>query len=247
MILLAHTSYKCSKSVLHDRRVDELSEKVIILSASFTALSKAVTMALGDANPSGSNPNGSVFIYSKHLPCLERAGYEALAYWDREPWLKIRNGKIVIDVEDSILVLFFEDENGHIVSKPEIRAVRDTARSYFQLLWDKKLAPACWGDAPLELRIDFVRRLEVEYKWLRYCNRHWKSEQIFMNYYPQWYKSRKKKDYKRRERSENQGDENNDENPSGAKRPRVEDIKSTPPVQKVSMGAARGQKRVRSI
>lgn len=252
-ILWAHICYY--KSILRDayrdtnnRSLDELGKKVTVLTTAVTELSKVVIAALGDHKPSNPDGTKSVFIHSKHLPCLERIGYEALAYWDREPWLEIRNRRTAVDTEDPILVLFYEDENGSVVSKAEIRAVRNTARSYFQLLWDNNRAPTCWSDAPLDVRIDFVRRLEEEYKWLRYCNRHWKAEQVFMNYYPHWYRSKiniGKRASKRKERAENQENEDDCGNPSGSKRPRAEDVKPILPlVQPVSARASGRRNKV---
>lgn len=221
------------------------------MTSGFSELLKAVTTALEGVRPSGTGGTQSIFMYSKHLPCLERTGFEALKYWDREPWHEVRNGKAFVDTEDPILVLFYEDETGSIVSKGEIRAVRSTIRSYFQFLWDNRRAPTCWSDAPQDLRIDFVRKLEEEFKWLRYCHRHWKSEQVFMNYYPQWYRSKissSNKGSKRKQPADDQGNEDDCGTPSGSKRPRMEKIESTPqPIQPASIGVSGGRKKVRLI
>lgn len=188
-------------------------------------------------------------MYSKPLPQLETTGLEAVEYWERGPWFEARNRTAIVETDDPILVLFCEDKNGKILPKSEIKAARNAVKAYFEFLWTKKIAPSCWGDAPLNLRTDFVRKMEEEYEWLRYCNRHWKAEQLFMNYYPQWYKS-KTKPRKRKEHPEDAivvDDDNNNENPSGSKRPRVEEPEPTPPPARPAPTAVTTTRRVRLL
>ena len=225
----------------NSRKLDQLSEQIVTLTSSFAEFSKSVSSALEDIKSHGSDTN-SIFTYSKLLPCLDRTGFESIPYWNRGPWSEVRNRKTTVDTEDPVLVLFCEDENGHVVSKDELKALHNTVRVYFEFLWTKKVAPPCWGDAPLDLRIDFVRKMEEEYKWLRYCDRHWKSEQLFMNYYPQWYKSKTNP----RKTSKRKGRPDGDENPSVSKHPRVEGPEATPPpAQPPSTNVTEMRRRVR--
>jgi hypothetical protein len=221
---------------------------VASLANGLSELTKVVTVALEGFHASGSRGTQSIFMYSKHLPCLERTGFELLQYWDKQPWKEIKNGSVIIDTKDPILLLFYEDKTGKVVPKNEIRAVQNTVRSYFQFLWDNNQAPACWGDAPQDLRIDFIHKLEEEYEWLCYCHRHWKSEQIFMNYYPQWYNAKKNPDRKRKRRNDSEEIVDGEENPNGSKHPRLEEVESMPPpIQPASTGVSGGRNRVSLI
>lgn len=199
------------------------------MTTGFEKFSKDIIASLEDAKLNGSGNRDSVFSYSKHLPSLERTGFEAIPHWFRETWAKVRNGgKSTVDTDDPILVLFCEDKNGGVVPKSELKAVHNTTKAYFEFLWTKKRAPACWGDAPLDLRIDFVHKMEEEFEWLRYCDRHWKAEQLFMNYYPQWYRTKTGPRKPKRKVQEADGEED-EGNPSSSKRPRVEEPQPTPP------------------
>jgi hypothetical protein len=219
------------------------------LASSFAQFSKDASSALEDLklNRSGSN---SIFTHSNPLDCLEYKGFEALPYWFRGPWFDAKHGKVAVETEEAVLVLFCEDKNGAIQPKSEIKAVRSFMKAYFEFLWDKRKAPTCWGNAPLHLRVDFVRKMEEEFGWLRYCHRHWKAEQLFMNYYPQWYKTKVKPRKSTKRKAHPGDDDDNDdveEDPNGSKRARVVEPKPTPlPVRPVSTGVSTTRGRVRS-
>lgn len=247
LYLLTTTLFNAYRSP-DNERLDRLSEQVTTLTAKFEEFSKTTMSALTEAKLGGGCQ--SIFMHSKHLDRLERTGFEALQYWYRDPWMEVRNGKATVDTDDPILVLFYEDKYGELVSKSEMKAAKNTAHAYFTFLWDNNRAPTSWTNASLDLQIDFIRKLEEEYEWLRYCDRHWKSEQIFMNYYPQWYKTKnKQKGKKRKERAEDEGDEEASGNPSGSKHQRIDgQIESTPPpAQPTSTGVSVQRRRVRSL
>lgn len=214
----------------NNKKLDEIGEQVHSLTAGFKELSKTVTSALENAHPSSPDGAHSTFKAAKHLDRLDQKDFQAVWYWDREPWSKLRGGKAEVKPDDPVLTIFLEDANGKPVPKQEMQAVRNHANGYFVGLWDTERAPSSWKYAPLDVRVDFVRKLEEEFEFLRYCDRHWKSEQIFMNYYPQFLKSRKKPGLsKRKERADSEGG-NDEENPNGSKRSRVEES-APPPTQ----------------
>ena len=186
----------------------------------------------------------------KHLPALDPANFKGLTYWYRAPWASIRGGKAIKSTDDPTLTLFLEDATGNLVPQSEMQAVRDYAGAFFKQLWADGRAPGTWSDAPLNLRISYVRWMEEEFEFLRYCDRHWKTEQVFMNYYPNWYRHMKNPEPKKRAKrarpdDENQG--NNDDDNASSKRPRVEEIESTPPAQPASTAVTTTRKRVRSL
>lgn len=231
-----------------------LTENVLSLTAGFKELSKTVVSALENVTsgqPQVGNPDPALGI-PKHLPALDPADFKDLPFWYRAPWSEIRNGKVDANTEDPILTLFLEDATGNPVPKREMQAVRYCAQGYFKQLWEAGRAPEKWSDASPNIQIGFIRYLEEEFKFLRYCDRHWKAKQIFMNYYPNWYKNRKnpknKKTSKRaRPSDENQGDGDDDDDDGSSKRPRVEEIESTPPAQPASTAVTTTRKRVRFL
>jgi hypothetical protein len=238
------TTYNTPRDA-HNKTLKDLTELVVSLAAGFKDLSKTVVSALESVPSGASGRSDPVYKYSKNLPGLNHADYGDLPYWHKAPWSEIRNGSKVIDKgDDPILVLFFEDETGTIVPKSEIQCVRNFTRAYFELLWTHNRAPPNWGGAPLDLQIDFVRNMEEEFDWLRYCHRHWKAEQIFMNYYPTWYGGKTKKNKKASKRARPDDADNNDnedgddnDNPGGSKRPRLEETETSSPTPALAQPA----------
>ena len=191
---------------VNNKQLTDLSEQVLSVKNELTELSKTVLSALEEIKTLNCSGSKSFYKHSRHLPSLKPADYPGISYWHRQPWSDIRNRKNNASSEDSTLTLFFEDAAGKLVPKSEIQAVRNFVHAYFIILWDNERAPLSWTKAPLDLRINFVRSLEEEFEFLRYCDRHWKSEQIFMNYYPNWYSNKTEKKGKKpskRKRADN--------------------------------------------
>ncbi|KAF9642952.1 hypothetical protein BDM02DRAFT_3132746 [Thelephora ganbajun] len=174
----------------NNKRLNQLGEQVVALTVEFKELSKTMASALEDIKSNGTGGTESIFKHSKPLPHLKPDGFKGLKYWYKAPWSEIWNGKAIVDTEDPILVLFFEDETRGLVPKSKIQSVRNAVKAYFEFLQEKNRAPKSWTCAALDLQIDFTQTLEEEYEFLRYCDRHWKSKQIFMNYYSQWHKGK---------------------------------------------------------
>ena len=190
--------------------VGKLVNHVESLVLGFKELKNAVSNL--ENNASGlSGVSDPVYQYRKHLPNLNHGDFPGLPYWHKAAWGEICNGgKAVVKGDNPILTLFFKDATGDIAPKSEIQAARNLARSYFELLWTHKRAPPKWSDAPLDLQVDFIRTMEEDFGFLRFCDRHWKSEQIFMNYYPTWYSGKtgtKKKTSKRARPADDDGND----------------------------------------
>ena len=240
----------------YGRSVNDLTENVHSLKNGFKELSGTVISALEkitSSQPQAAGGNADpAFGLLKHFPALDPANFKDLKFWHRAPWSEIRNGRADVDTNSPTLTLFLEDATGSLVPKSEMQAVRDHAKDYFGQLWEAGRAPDMWSDASPNLQIGFVRHMEGEFEFLRYCDRHWKAEQIFMNYYPGWYDNKKnpkgKKTRKRaRPDDEDKQGNSNDDNGS-SKRPRVEKIEAIPPpAQPASTTVTTTRKRVRSL
>lgn len=262
-----HTSPATNNALrsTYNKALNDLSTQVVALTAGFQELSKTVVSAIENIPSGQSGFSDPVYKYTKHLPALKPAESIALPFWYRAPWSEIRNGSKAIPKSDSpILTLFCEDpETGNLLPKTEIQAARNLLRGYFELLWTHNRAPPRWGEAPLDLQIDFIRTMEEEFKFLRYCDRHWKAEQLFMNYYPTWYdnktKPKEKKKSSKRARTDdgddnddteitndngNSGNDDNGNTANRSKRPRVEVDSNPPPPQP---GPTTVRKRVCSL
>ena len=52
----------------------------------------------------------------------------------------------------------------------------------------KGKAPPSGQKADLQIRDEFVFLMERNFPWLRFCENHWKSDQLWSNHYPNWHK-----------------------------------------------------------
>lgn len=212
----------------NSKKLDELSEQVRSLATGVKELSQTVMSALEGATSGSPDGVGSTYKAVKPLEHLPRKGFPDVQYWDRASWTELRSGKAGTKPDDPVLTIFIEDAAGNPVSKSKMQAVRNHANAYFAYLWNNKRGPKDWSHTTWHVWINFVWKLEEEFEFLRYCDQHWKSEQIFMNYYPQYRSSRIKNDTgKRKGRGDSEGGDTNEENPNGSKCPRVGE--PTPP------------------
>ena len=79
-----------------------------------------------------------------------------------------------------------EDEHG----KPVPESERNSARLRAKLFWNGlKSPPASGQKIDLKVRDEFVLLMEKNHPWLRYCENHWKADRIWVNHYPNWYKT----------------------------------------------------------
>lgn len=94
---------------------------------------------------------------------------------------------------ESITASFMENEHGERVFEASGNAVCARAKKFFNLLWKERRAPQTFGDADIETVDEFIWIMENSFPFLRYCDNHWKSEQVFRSYYPGWRSDLEKK------------------------------------------------------
>ena len=128
------------------------------------------------------------------LPQLDRANYKNVRHWDPDEYKGIRKGgnrggkALSTDTpRTSVLSSYMEDQNGDKIPESIKRAVRHTAKGFFEGLLQRNDAPAAWGNVPLDVRHQFLNILERNFPFLRLCEGHWKANQVATNSYSQWY------------------------------------------------------------
>lgn len=141
---------------------------------------------------------------------------------------------------------FMEDEEGEAIPKHTRDAARSKAKGFWIEILAKGIAPPSYGKAGINMKNEYITLMENAFPWLRYCENHWKSEQIWRNGYSDWYpralreKEEKEKAAKEKAAKETapegevidvDADVNNsqDNQEGSSKRPRVDDETSSEP------------------
>lgn len=145
----------------------------------------------------------------------------------------------------SITSCYMEDENGEQISECNKTAARSRARKFWtKVSRNGGTPPTSLGKADTDVRDAFVACMEDAFPWLRFCENHWKAEQIWINHYGSWLVSMKKSagggvavkaeanvddgsgedDQKKAPKRPQEGGET-----SKSKRPRVDEKEPTPP------------------
>ena len=225
-------------------------------------------------------PSDPIFV-APLLPQLDKANYPNIRQWTADEYHSYRKGvkrggeDVLTDRPTSVLSSYMEDETGNQVSDKTKKATRATAKGFFEQLLRDNSAPAAWGSAPLSIRNKLINILESEFPFLRFCEGHWKANQVATNSYSQWYqhavdrkagveakKAKKKADAGAAEDEvidvdtdeKNAGEpskrprEEGDNIPGPSKRPRVEVFRPTPTPRSLPTGTnLQGQKVRKSI
>jgi len=88
---------------------------------------------------------------------------------------------------ENVRVRYVEHADGKMVSGGLATEIRDHARTIWQGLWSRGIAPKTWGAATQEVQDAYVRSMEERFVVLRYCDNHWKALAIATANYSQWY------------------------------------------------------------
>lgn len=93
----------------------------------------------------------------------------------------------------SITSCYMENEDGEQMSESNKTAARSRARKFWTKLSNNGgTPPTSLGKADSDVRDAFVACMEGAFPWLRFCENHWKAEQIWINHYGSWLVSWKK-------------------------------------------------------
>jgi hypothetical protein len=133
-------------------------------------------------------------VHSTHPPpALSRDKFPRLKFWTKEEWRAsetTRKDSTEIDDTDnapSVSTTYLEMEDGTPAPRTMAARIRKTARSIWISLFEHGKAPSKWGRASREVEDEYVNEMEKRWPILRFCEDHWKSNQIATLNYPQWY------------------------------------------------------------
>jgi len=175
-----------------------------------------ITESLADVRTSPHSTSGPPYTefkprVSNLLPQLDRKNFQKVVHWEQGLYNRLRKkanatGDEDSDVDDALpktlsksgkkvstLSCYMEDENGAPISNSQKDAARAKAKGFWNKLWDRGQAPSSHGTVDVDTNESYIALLEDAFPWLRYCESHWKSEQIWRNHYTQWFQGREEK------------------------------------------------------
>ena len=118
----------------------------------------------------------------------KKVNFKLVAFWENEPWQAIKNKSGVKDTDSvsPVLSLFMEDEFGQPVSDDVKKEVRGDIAGYWTDVHNSDEDLGNWKEIGFKRREDFRKTMEGKYNWLRLCEGHWKTKQLWVNYFPSW-------------------------------------------------------------
>jgi hypothetical protein len=200
-----------------DKVFIDLGQKIDSVTSELKIVSESVTNTNGNHSASScgpSNASGSSFFTilakSKLLPRLEHALFNNIVHWHPHDYRKLRrttrtSKKTGLDELDesgaesgsnepkkkdtATLSCFLKDRNGDPISETEKKAILSMASGFWQYLQENDRAPKSFRKANLEIKLQWQMLMESNFECLRYCDSHWKVDQIWINHYPSWLKT----------------------------------------------------------
>ena len=105
-------------------------------------------------------------------------------YWEAMLWWEHRSsGTKELDANAPILSMFMEDRFGELV----LANVRDEVHNAIQSYWIDIRSDGeevhCWTSTGLWRKEDFQDMMERKFPWLKPCSGHWRSKQLWINYF----------------------------------------------------------------
>jgi hypothetical protein len=181
--------------------LNNMNQQLAAIAAGIKDLPGLLAASIANAQPAPSASNSSISSSKPRvelLPRLDRNDYPRVAEsWFQEPYLdkrkngkaKLEEGEDAMDFDDtkvSITSSYMVDENGEQVPETDKWAARAKARGFWNELFQEDKAPPNLGGAGLDLQDEYILIMEKAYPWLRLCDNHWKSLQIWRNHYTGW-------------------------------------------------------------
>ena len=212
-ILIKHTASTTDdvSSASYNRYLKGMGVQLDAITARLDELPTTIAASIANAQLfSSSSSSSSNPRRVQLLPQLDYNNFRDTKHWYNSKYLKMKKkgkGKQEDDEDDahlddldtgtfakasgseegSITSCYMEDAQGNPIPEPDRDAARAKARAFWlQLLRDGR-APQKHGVAPSDVKDKYILLMEESFPWLRYCENHWKTEQIWRNHYSQWY------------------------------------------------------------
>jgi len=194
-----------------------MNQQLVTIATGINNLPSSIAESLANVRTSPNTTTESLPMdfkprVSKLLPQLDRKNFQKVVHWDQGLFNKLRRKAKATgedeesDVDDatpkmpsqsgvkvSTLSCYMEDENGVPISKSQKAAARAKAKGFWNKLWDRGTVPSSHGTVDIDTNEAFIALMEDAFPWLRYCENHWKSIQIWRNHYSQWLQNREEK------------------------------------------------------
>jgi hypothetical protein len=172
----SHTDIQAIYSENYDALIDKIDET----KEEIKAMIEQIQTSIADANASQS-PALAEDLHQKNFDTC---------FWNAASWRGLRsNGAKDLDLNAPILSLFMEDQAGNPISE-EVRAdVYDTIQSYWIDVRDDGEQVRLWKETGLRRKEDFLAKMERKFPWLKLCEGHWKTKQLWINYFGKWKKT----------------------------------------------------------
>jgi hypothetical protein len=137
------------------------------------------------------------------LETYSRSDYPKITYWTKQEWnaiqadteKKAKGTPIVAGTRgatrsskgENVMMLFLQNKDGTPVSGTDAAYIRDFARSIWRGFYLRGMAPETWGSVALDVKNDYIFEMEKKWEVLRYCENHWKANNLATLTYSQWY------------------------------------------------------------
>ena len=183
-----------------------------------TNIAKALTNA-GTTFATPGPSSSALASRVKPLPQLDRNDFPNIIHWERAIYKRLRKTAKKDRVDEdggdyghgdpkdieakvaaisaglaaagvSVTSCYMEDSDGNQIPQDQKTNARNTAKRFWVgLTTTGDISPAKLGKLDDNTRNRFVACMEQEFPWLRYCQGHWKAEQIWINHYSSWSKN----------------------------------------------------------
>jgi hypothetical protein len=139
---------------------------------------------------------------SKPTHVYSRSEYPNIKYWTKKEWLDAQSakkksskpadqpgtrGRKRISQGENVSAHYLEDEDGTPVNGMDVSKIREYARSIWIEFETRGVAPKKWSQMPRNVKDEYVSDMEKQWPILRYCDDHWKANQVASSTYSQWY------------------------------------------------------------
>lgn len=227
-----YTIYDVSRAAF-DKLSGDLSQKVDTATSEIKNLSEVVAVSLENSPGSSSTPSNRALVTLlatlKMPPPLDQKDFKKVEHWFSDKYKALRKGapKTEDATEDDLLELeeddtdtklktskkkkkdptlpcFLEDKDGKLTSAATRSAISAMMRSFWEHLQEQGKAPKTSRKVTIDTKLQFQMLMESNFECLRYCDSHWKTDQLWIAYYPSWLKGvrRKLAEQKRKEEEE---------------------------------------------